>query len=197
MGVERVERRLAAIVAVDVAGYSRLMGRDEEGTLAALRAIRRDLSDPEDQGASGPHRQDDGRRAADRIRQRRRRGALFGRGAARDGGTQRKASRPTGASTSASAFTRATSSSRTATFSATGSISPPVSKVSPNRAASASAVWCATKSATSSMSRSTIWASSRSRISPGRCTRFVSAPIPSPASTAAGARHPLPQCGRG
>lgn len=32
MGVERVERRLAAIVAVDVAGYSRLMGRDEEGT---------------------------------------------------------------------------------------------------------------------------------------------------------------------
>ena len=46
MGVERVERRLAAIVAVDVAGYSLLMGRDEEGTLAALRAIRRDLSDP-------------------------------------------------------------------------------------------------------------------------------------------------------
>lgn len=46
MGVERVERRLAAIVAVDVAGYSRLMGRDEEDTLAALRAIRRDLSDP-------------------------------------------------------------------------------------------------------------------------------------------------------
>jgi adenylate cyclase len=46
MGVERVERRLAAIVAVDVAGYSRLMGRDEEGTLAALRAIRRELSDP-------------------------------------------------------------------------------------------------------------------------------------------------------
>src|ERR1051325_8982993 len=45
MGVERVERRLAAIVAVDVAGYSRLMGQDEEGTLAALRAIRRDLSD--------------------------------------------------------------------------------------------------------------------------------------------------------
>src|SRR3954468_2532184 len=47
MGVERVERRLAAIVAVDVAGYSLLMGRDEEGTLAALRAIRRDLSDPQ------------------------------------------------------------------------------------------------------------------------------------------------------
>jgi class 3 adenylate cyclase len=33
--VERVERRLAAILAADVAGYSRLMGEDEEGTLAA------------------------------------------------------------------------------------------------------------------------------------------------------------------
>src|ERR1700751_3529927 len=41
----RVERRLAAILAVDVAGYSRLMGEDEEGTLAALRAIRRELGD--------------------------------------------------------------------------------------------------------------------------------------------------------
>jgi len=41
-----VERRLAAIFAVDVAGYSRLMGEDEEGTLAALRAIRRELGDP-------------------------------------------------------------------------------------------------------------------------------------------------------
>ena len=36
-------RRLAAIVAADVAGYSRLMGVDEEGTLAALKAIRREL----------------------------------------------------------------------------------------------------------------------------------------------------------
>jgi adenylate cyclase len=42
----RVERRLAAILAADVAGYSRLMGADEEGTLAALKAIRRDLADP-------------------------------------------------------------------------------------------------------------------------------------------------------
>jgi adenylate cyclase len=43
---ERVERRLAAILAADVAGYSRLMGADEEGTLAALKAIWRELSDP-------------------------------------------------------------------------------------------------------------------------------------------------------
>jgi TolB-like protein/class 3 adenylate cyclase len=39
-------RRLAAILAADVAGYSRLMGVDEEGTLADLKAIRRELSDP-------------------------------------------------------------------------------------------------------------------------------------------------------
>lgn len=42
----RVERRLAAILAADVAGYSRLMGTDEEGTLAALKACRRELVDP-------------------------------------------------------------------------------------------------------------------------------------------------------
>ena len=46
MSEGRVERRLAAILAVDVVGYSRLMGADEEGTLAALRSIRRELSDP-------------------------------------------------------------------------------------------------------------------------------------------------------
>jgi adenylate cyclase len=43
---ERVERRLAAIVAADVAGYSRLMGEDEAGTLARLRMHRRELIDP-------------------------------------------------------------------------------------------------------------------------------------------------------
>jgi adenylate cyclase len=42
----RVERRLAAILAADVAGYSRLMGIDEEGTLAALKAHRREVIDP-------------------------------------------------------------------------------------------------------------------------------------------------------
>ena len=46
MSEGRVERRLAAILAADVAGYSRLMGTDEEGTLAALRAVRRELADP-------------------------------------------------------------------------------------------------------------------------------------------------------
>jgi TolB-like protein/class 3 adenylate cyclase/Tfp pilus assembly protein PilF len=43
---ERVQRRLAAVLAADVAGYSRLMGVDEEGTLARLKAVRKGLVDP-------------------------------------------------------------------------------------------------------------------------------------------------------
>jgi adenylate cyclase len=43
---QRVERRLAAVLAADVAGYSRLMSADEVGTLAALKSHRRDLFDP-------------------------------------------------------------------------------------------------------------------------------------------------------
>jgi class 3 adenylate cyclase len=39
-------RRLAAILAADVVGYSRMMGEDEGGTLAALKACRRELFDP-------------------------------------------------------------------------------------------------------------------------------------------------------
>ena len=43
---ERVDRRLVAILAADVVGYSRLMGHDEEQTLATLKALRRSLIDP-------------------------------------------------------------------------------------------------------------------------------------------------------
>ena len=43
---KRVERRLAAVMAADVAGYSRLMGADEEGTLGNLKALRRTVVDP-------------------------------------------------------------------------------------------------------------------------------------------------------
>ena len=46
MAEQRVERRLAAILAADVAGYSRLMGADEEGTLARLNAHRREFLEP-------------------------------------------------------------------------------------------------------------------------------------------------------
>ena len=42
-----IERRLAAILAADVAGYSRLVGADEEGTLNRFKAIRADLFDPQ------------------------------------------------------------------------------------------------------------------------------------------------------
>jgi adenylate cyclase len=43
---ERVDRRLAAVLAADIAGYSRLMGRDEERTLAELKVLRKTLLDP-------------------------------------------------------------------------------------------------------------------------------------------------------
>jgi class 3 adenylate cyclase len=46
MAEERVDRRLAAILAADIAGYSRLMGVDEEGTLRQLKAHRKELIDP-------------------------------------------------------------------------------------------------------------------------------------------------------
>src|SRR5215475_13586712 len=46
MTAGRIERRLAAILAADVVGYSRLMGADEEGTLARLNALRRDYWEP-------------------------------------------------------------------------------------------------------------------------------------------------------
>lgn len=46
MAEERVQRRLAAILAADVVGYSRLMEQDEEGTLARLKALRREVFDP-------------------------------------------------------------------------------------------------------------------------------------------------------
>ena len=45
-GTGRVERRLAAILAADVAGYSRLIEADEEGTLTRLKALRGGLIDP-------------------------------------------------------------------------------------------------------------------------------------------------------
>jgi len=46
MSERKAERRLAAILAADVVGYSRLVGVDEEGTLARLRVLRREVVDP-------------------------------------------------------------------------------------------------------------------------------------------------------
>src|SRR6185503_14932960 len=44
---KRAQRQLSAILAADVAGYSRLIGKDEEGTLARLKELRRTLIDPQ------------------------------------------------------------------------------------------------------------------------------------------------------
>ncbi len=52
-GPARVERRLAAILAADVAGYSRLIEADEEGTLGRLKALRAELIDPRIAGHKG------------------------------------------------------------------------------------------------------------------------------------------------
>src|SRR5215469_6973982 len=46
MAEARIQRRLAAILSADVVGYSRLMGIDETGILARLKAVRRDIIDP-------------------------------------------------------------------------------------------------------------------------------------------------------
>jgi class 3 adenylate cyclase len=46
MAEERVQRRLVAILAADVGGYSRLMGEDETGTLVALKSRRKQILDP-------------------------------------------------------------------------------------------------------------------------------------------------------
>jgi len=53
MTEERVNRKLAAILAADVVGYSRLMGADEEGTLAALKQHRQAVFDPAVAGHNG------------------------------------------------------------------------------------------------------------------------------------------------
>ena len=51
------QRRLAAIVSADVASYSRLMGRDESRTLAALKALRQEVVDPAIARHAGRHSQ--------------------------------------------------------------------------------------------------------------------------------------------
>jgi adenylate cyclase len=64
MAEVRVERRSAAILAADVAGYSRLMGVDEEGTLAALKTCRREIIDPKCGIRRKADTDSDGRRTA-------------------------------------------------------------------------------------------------------------------------------------
>ena len=56
MAEERVQRRLAAILAADVVGYSRLMGEDQTGTLAALKAHRKEGAMTPSRGSTGGYR---------------------------------------------------------------------------------------------------------------------------------------------
>src|SRR5229473_2590789 len=79
-GQGRVERRVAAILAADVVGYSRLIEADEEGTLGRLKALRAEVVDPK----IAEHRG----RPLGRVRQRRRRAALRGRGTSGTGRRQ-------------------------------------------------------------------------------------------------------------
>ena len=53
MAPDRVRRRLAAVMALDVVGYSRLMGKDEAGTLAALIELRKTIVEPAVSGHNG------------------------------------------------------------------------------------------------------------------------------------------------
>ncbi|XIA63316.1 hypothetical protein ACFIOY_29650 [Bradyrhizobium sp. TZ2] len=53
MAIDQTKRKLAAILAADIAGYSRLMGADEEGTLARLNLLRRELIDPKNKQHRG------------------------------------------------------------------------------------------------------------------------------------------------
>ena len=133
-----MERRLAAILAADVVGYSRLMGVDEAATLAALKAHRKELVDAQDRRASGAHRQADRRRHAGRVPERGERRRLRRRDPAARCASATPMCRRTGASSSASASISATSSSRATTFSATASTWRRGWRASPRRAASPS-----------------------------------------------------------
>jgi class 3 adenylate cyclase len=77
-------RRLAAILAADVAGYSRLMEADEEGALARLKSLRRDPIDPKIALWKGRIVKTAGDGMLGRIRERPRRRPLRGRPARRD-----------------------------------------------------------------------------------------------------------------
>src|SRR5215471_4223599 len=164
---KRVERRLAAIMAADIAGYSRLMGEDEEGTLAALKAIRRELAEPkiaENRGRIVKTTGDgllvefpsvvDAVRCAVEVQ-------------------REMALRNTAAPQARRIEYRIGINLGDVIIDehdiyGTASMSPPASKPWRIRAAFASAGSCATRYATSSISLSRIWAISRSRILQGR-----------------------------
>ena len=171
-------RRLAAILAADVVGYSRLMAADEAGTHARLKALRQDFIEPQDRRAPRPHRQADGRRRARRVRERGR-GGRSARSRCRRAWLSARRELPEDRAhrASGSASTSATSSSRTTTFTATASTSPPGSRRSPSPAKSASRAPSATTSGQASVRLRAISASSGSRTSRARCTCYRVMPM--------------------
>jgi class 3 adenylate cyclase len=154
------QRRLAAIVSADVVGYSRLMGRDESGTLAALKALRRDVIDPRIARHNGRIVKTTGdglllefASVVDAVRcMMEVQGALAAHGAM----TPRIA-----ASSCASASISATSSAKATTSSATGSISRLACRRRRHRAVSAYRAVCTRTSATGSTHASPMAASGR------------------------------------
>src|SRR5262252_927636 len=176
---ERVERRLAAILAADVANYSRLMGADEEGTLARLKALRRELADPKIKEHRGRIVKTTGdglliefANVVDAVR--------CAVEVQREMATRNARIPPDRRIEFRIGVNLGTSSSRMAIFSATGSISPPALRHWPSRAAYAPAAWCAIKCATNSISHLRIWANNRSRTSPDRCARIASLSVQRP-----------------
>ena len=167
LATERLERRLAAILAADVAGYSRLMGADEEGTHERLKALRRELADPKIKEHRGRIVKTTGdglliefasvvdtvRCAVEGQREMTERNA--------DVSSDRRIEFRMGLISAISLRTAAIST-------ATGSMSRPGSKPWPSPVGSASAGWCVIRCATSLPSRSRTWASSRSRTLRGR-----------------------------
>ena len=108
----QVDRRLTTVLAADVVGYTRLMGRDEDGTLARLKAHRKELFDPLIAEYHGRTVKLMGDGALVRVRKRRRRGAVRRPDPARLGRARARPSpRPIGsgfgsASISATSFSR-------------------------------------------------------------------------------------------
>ena len=154
MATARVERRLAAILAADVVGYSRLMERDEAGTLARLKAHRKELIEPLLAEHRGRIVKLMGDGALCRVRQRRRRGRVRGRdpaghGRAR-GGRARGRAHPL---PHRHQPRRRDPSRRTGTSTATASTSPPGSSSSPSPAGSWSPARPTTTSGASSAAR--------------------------------------------
>ena len=161
-------RRLAAILAADVAGYSRLMGADEEGTFDRLKAIHRQLVDPKISEHHGRivKTTGDGMLAefssvVDAVRC----AVEIQRG---DGRPQLPRTPRTSASPSASASISATSLSMATIFSATASTSRRGWRPWPSRAASASRARSATTSATGCPTLSRTLGNKASRTSPSR-----------------------------